>query len=346
MTRLLPGLFVLVVLFIGCTDEFDLLNDEVSVADGYQKTVVAYANFSPSNEYHYIRVNRGFSAEDFYAGANNQDSIQFAPEEVDVRAYRIKNNDTIKTYFCRDTVIDRPESDYFYTGSIILYYFQEPNLLGNNTSGNIKFGLEVRVEEEIVTAQTIAIKDFNFRYPPNSINFPGAEFEGKNFRVEINKPENSQAYKVSGVGRYIEIIDNAGDHDTTLHTFSFLVGQTIETRPATGSGSKAYLPSTGIFYDALERDVLQNGDTVNATKRKFLDVAYKAIAGNSDIALAQQSNNQYTGFHDNETTVSNMVNGLGLFSAYNMTQTRYYELTLPTVDSIIALYGFKYKFRR
>ena len=346
MTRLVPVLFALSFLFVGCTDEFDLINDEVSIADGYKKTIVAYANFSPSNEYHYVRVNRGFSAENFYVGANNQDSIQFAPGEVDVRVYRIKNNDTVKTYFCRDTIINKPESEYFNTGNVILYYFQEPNLLGNNTSGNIKLGLEVIVGEKIVTGQTTAIKDFNFRYPPNSINFPGVEFEGKNFRVEINKPENSQAYKVTGIGRYIEIIEDSDDNDTTLHTFTFTVGQSIENIPATEVGSMAYLPSSGIFYDALERDVLQNGDTINAIKRKFVDVAYQAIAGNSDLALAQQSNSPYSGFHDNETTVSNIVNGLGLFSAYNMTQTRYYELTLPTIDSIITLYGNKYKFVR
>ena len=344
MTRFLPGLFVLFVLFISCTDEFDLISDEVNIADGYQKTIVAYANFSPSNEYHYIRVNRGFSAEDFYAGANNQDSIQFAPDEVNVKVFRIRNNDTIKTYIARDTIIEKPESEYFNTGNVILYYFREPNLLGNITSGIIKLGLEVEVAGEVAYSQTTPIKDFNFNFPPLLSTFDIA-YEEERFRVEINKPDNSQAYKVVGIGRYREIVNVNGDYDTTLREFTFSVGDAYETQPSNG-GIKVFYQSCGVFYDAIERDVLQNGDTVNAIKRKFVDVAYHATAGNSDLALAQLTGNAYTGFSDNQTTVSNMSNGLGLFSSYNEAQTRYYILSTPTLDSIITLYESKYKFTR
>lgn len=346
MIRFLFGLLIITTLLTTCSDEFNLLNDDVSIAEGYKKTIIVYCNLSPSNELHFVRVNRGFSAENFYTGANNIDSLQFAPDEVDVKVFRLRNDDTVATYECKDTILQKDESDFFNTGEVIAYYFKEPDLMGGIHMEPIKFAIEVNVNGDKTYAQTDAVKGFNFNYPPNSDNFPGVEFEGEKFKVEINKPENSQTYQVIGIGRYREITEIDGDKDTVLRAFEFSVGSAIDNRPAAIGDKKTFQPSTGIFYDAIERDVKNNGDTIHTIKRKFVDVSYEAIAGNSDLALTQNTGNAFTGFHDNTTNISNVENGLGLFSAYNKSITRYYQLTTGTVDSIISRFGYKYHFGR
>lgn len=344
MNPIFLALLIFTLLINACSDEFNMFEDEVDIVDDHENTIIVYANFSPSNELHFVRVNRGYSAENFYAGAGTIDSLQFAPDEVDVKVFRLRNDDTVASYECRDTILQKMEGNFFYAEEVIAFYFHEPDLLGIDTSGAIQYAVQVCVGEDTVTAQTNAIKDFDFFYPPD-IPYILLEFEGEQFRVEINKALNSQIYKVSGIGRYKEITEINGDKDTVLRKFNFAIAKTLENRPATG-GKKKFFPPCGIFYDALEQDVITNGDTVNTVKRMFDRVAFRAISGNSDLALIQSSSDVFTGFHDYLNELNNVENGLGFFSSYNQTTTRFYEISGPSRDSIVAFFGEKYKFTR
>ncbi len=343
MKRLLQ-LLLLVFLFTNCSDEFSLINDEVNLAEEWQELFVVYGNISPANEYHYIRVNRGYSAEDFNLGQETIDSIQYGPGELDVRLYVIDGEDTIKSYTCRDTIMEKDSGEFFNTGEIRLHYFRELDLLSANAE-NKMFGVEVSNGQMTATATTRAIGDFTFKYPPNAPNFETVEFEGSQYEVEVNQPVNSQALEVLGIGKYREIIEIGGDKDTIPHEFVFRVGKKVLADPLQSPDEQGFLGSCGGFYDAIEAHVLKYGDTVNAVRRRFDGVYFKAIAGNSDMAISTLATGSGS-FNDYITAVGNVDNGLGLVSAYNIKTTKVYYISGESMNTIIDLYGTKYLFTR
>ncbi len=343
MKRLLQLLFIAII-FTNCSDEFSLINDEVNLAEDWEELFIVYANISPSDEFHYIRVNRGYSAENFTAGEGEMDSIQYGIGELDVRFYVIENEDTIKTYTCRDTIIEKDSGDFFNTGQVLLHYFNEPELVSGNAE-NFKFGLSVTNGTTTASSTTSAIGSLTFKYPPATPYFSAVEFEGSLYRVEVNQPINSQAFEVIGVGRYREIREIAGVQDTIPQTFIFNVGRKVVSDPLQSADVLGFLGDCGGFYDAIGAHVRKYGDTVNTVRRRFDGVYFKAIAGNSDLAVSTLSGVN-TGFHDNLTTYGNINNGLGLFSAYNSGKTRSYDVTRASMDKIIDLYGTKYLFTR
>ncbi|MFO7864156.1 MAG: hypothetical protein R6U85_09170, partial [Salinivirgaceae bacterium] len=117
-TSTLLGLISL-VLIAGCSDEYDLLNDELTIRGDYEEYVALYANIDLSSDRNLIRVNRAFSAENFYENSNVQDSIQFAPGANEVRFHKIYKGDTT-TYVCYDTLVDKEDSELFNTEKVLL----------------------------------------------------------------------------------------------------------------------------------------------------------------------------------------------------------------------------------
>ncbi|MFO7863607.1 MAG: hypothetical protein R6U85_06375 [Salinivirgaceae bacterium] len=317
------------LLTFSCGDEFDLFNDELVITSDYEEVVVLYANLDLQKEINLIRVNRAFAATGFADVNYIQDSIQFAPDNIDVFFHKIYKGDTT-SYLCYDTVVEKEESDFFNTGEVILYAFRESRLLENDIN-DLEFLLTVHNKKSgsVTSAATLPVANFTFDKP--SAMWDDFGFGIETYEVSLNAPGNSQAYQVTANVGYREITYINGDYDTIFHEFTLNVGSTIVGTPSE-SEKIIFEPSSKAFYSKVASHVRTYGDTVNALSRKFTGVRFTAICGNPDLALAIASGATSTGFHDNTTTFSNVNNGIGYVSAYNKKLTRNLTIKNQTVE--------------
>ncbi|MDA3866652.1 MAG: hypothetical protein PF489_07875 [Salinivirgaceae bacterium] len=311
-----------------CGDEFDLFNDELVITSDYEEVVVLYANMDLTKDINLIRVNRAFAATGFADVNYIQDSIQFAPGDIEVYFHKIYKGDTT-SYLCYDTVVEKEESEFFNTGEVIMYAFRSQRLLENDVD-DLEYIVSVRKPNgEITEAATLPVGNFTFNRP--SAVWDEFGFGTETFEVSINAPRNSQAYQISGEVGYREITYIDGDYDTVFHEFTISIGRSTVGNPQASdiisfeTGSKA-------FYYKVASHVRTYGDTVNAVSRKFTGVRFTALCGNPDLALAIASGSTSTGFHDNTTTFSNVNNGIGYVSAYNRKVTRKLTVSNQTVE--------------
>jgi hypothetical protein len=152
---------------------------------------------------------------------------------------------------------------------------------------------------------------------------------------------------VEGLCSYYEVTRINNQTDTVLRTFSFLMGSHNEPDPVVNYGADfRFRESTELFYGGLERDILQNGDTVNAIARYLDGIYFRLYSGNADLALLTNSGSLSSGFNTESIVFSNVDNGLGYLSAYEEVKTKKFPYSPDTEDSVISAFSYKYNFQR
>lgn len=347
-------LFVISLAFTTCSDEFSLMEKELSLTKDWQETVAVFANINLSGNIHYVRVNRGFGGENFYLSNTDEDSIYFNASDLSVKLYKIRVNDfdgdeisdadTLGTYICRDTIIEKEEDGNFSTENVKLFYV-ETNEFSVSDATDLYVGLEVLTPSKKVTSYTKIVDGGGFIKPnPQAPNFA---IENATFDIQIRLPLYSQSYRVEGLCSYNEVRQINNNKDTVLRTFSFLVGTHNVANPIIDYGNSfEWRQSTELFYGGLESDIIRNGDTVNTIAR-FLDgVRFRIYSGNADLALVTIGGSISSGFNTESIAFSNVNNGLGYLSAYEQFTTKKYPYSDDTQDSVVNAYGYKYYFKK
>lgn len=328
---------LIVIIANSCTDEYSLFTDDFELNNQWEETTIVYANFNISDKIHMIRVNRGFAAGDFFDVQSIQDSIQYQPGELEVFFHKLYKGDTIATYECYDTLVEKEDGEFFNTGKVLMYAFRDPNLIGS-TVDDLEFLVEVKTPKgNSVWAVTNPIADFSTFIP--AMFWTELGFGAKNFRVEFYAPINSQVYVSNLNIGYKEFRQIDNEFDTVQYYFSIRVGYILEGNPSSGylSNGQAVtkvmsIPSASI-YKALSSAIENNGDLVNTKHRKFTGMTLEIVSGNNDLAMAASTVATTSGFSDNLGTYSNVINGLGYVSCHSVL-TKNFTINDVTVDSV------------
>jgi hypothetical protein len=346
---LLSLLFVL-----ACSDEFSLSKTDIDLTKDWEEAVGVFSNLNLHNNNHYIRINRGFAGNNFFLHNTNPDSIYFDPSQIDVTLYKIRvhnifdgeitDADTLGIYECRDTVLYKDANGMFFTEEVPLFYAQTRDFKVTNAD-DLYVGLEVNTSNRKITSYTKLVPITEFTYPNQFLpKFPIEDFT---FDAEIRLPRGSQIFQVEGNCIYKEVTRINGVNDTLTRTFKMNIGTHRVGSPVEDLGVRyKWRVSTELFYGGLEQDVRENGDTINTIARVMEGIYFSAYAGNADLALASTSSIINTGFSDQPANFSNIKNGFGYFSAFIQFNTKKFELTDGTIDSVVSVYGNKYFFKR
>jgi hypothetical protein len=333
--------------FAGCSDEYGLFNDELTITGEYEEIVVLYANIDLSSKLNLIRVNRGFSADNFHENSNMPDSIQFAPGANEVRFHKIYKGDTT-TYVCYDTLVDKEDSELFNTEKVLMHAFRADDLLAYDLD-DLHYVIEVRTQDGTKTSSsTTPVGRFSFLRPLNS--WDEYCFGQDDFQVNIEAPLNSQAYEITADVGYRDFRLNGRQIDTVNQQFRFTIVRHLASRPSGGvhpiSGSEPVFRvavQSDKFYAALASHIRQNSDTVNTVYRKFRGVVFNATCGNPDLAQVMSVNPNSLGFAEN-FVYNNVNNGFGYVSAYTKCKTHKLPVSMATVFFVGEKYP-QFRFR-
>jgi hypothetical protein len=346
--------FYLLVFFIAlnsCSDEFNLLRTEIKLIDDYEELTAIYSNIGVYDSIHFIRVNRGFAAEDFTLYSDNADSLFYDPDDINVSMYIMKVNDqvngnilaadTLATFLCSDTVIHVENSGQIGSTELTLYYFKEHDLSQFGFE-DIYLGVEVLTKQNKVFGHTKLVDGGKFSMPQYAQTFP---IENNTFDVFIIPPKDAQSLLVEMHCQYFEVKITEGNADTVYYTFDVLLTNDIYNNVIVNEEVVRYRNNTAIFFDNLEKDILKNGDTINTIFRKLHKLYFSTMVGNTDLVKASTvlTYNGFT-FNDLPVYITNIKNGLGYFSCYGSSVTRKYYYSQKTVNKVIELYGQKYGF--
>ena len=350
-TRIIVILLLLIISFASCSDEFDLFRDEISLIDDYEEVALVYSNINIYDTLHYVRVGRGFAVENFTEYATNLDSLYFDPNEITVNTYVIKvhemqNNtiieaDTLAVYKCHDTIIDIQNSGQIGSTQFPIYYFVEKRL-SNFGFDDTYLGVEVITSKKKTYSHTKMVDGAKFELSQYAATFP---IENNTFDVWLVPPLHSQRLLVKMYCQYFEVKITNGRLDTVYYTFDVDITDDTYLNEIEEEKVVTYRNNTSIFYNALARDIIENGDTVNTIFRKMHKLYFKSQASNRDLMQASTILNfNGIGFNDMPIYYSNIHNGLGFFSSYGVSGTRKFYYSQRTVNTVIDLYGQKYLF--
>lgn len=338
--RIVWVLGLVTLLLSACSDEYSLFTDDFKLNNKWEETTIVNANFNTSDKIHMIRVNRGFAAGDFFDVQGVQDSIQYQPGDLKVYFHKLYKGDTIATYECYDTIVEKEEGDFFNTGKVLMHAFRDPNLIGS-TVDDLEFLVEVKTPKgNSVWAVTNPVNKFRTAIPN-----PGwAEygFHGQFLKVRFSAPINSQVFDARANIGFMEIGSALTNYDTTYHEFEVFIGRILEQNPTELASEKNIEVSTLSVYRKLSDYIQRNGDLENTSFRKFTGMTIEVVCGNADLAIAASSASTSSGFSDNLASYTNVINGLGNVSVYSVYRNRY-GVNPYSVDSVKNRYP-EYRF--
>lgn len=344
--------FTVLIFYQNCSDEFNLLNKEIDLLSEYKEVAVVNANISLADTIHFIRVQRGFHAEDFTAYSHDVDSLYYDPNEIEVNAYILRINqmignevvdaDTLFKYNCEDTTVLINTVGDVGVINPTLYYFREPTLRKYGFKDTY-IGVEVINGNKKYYAHTKIVDAVGFALSPYARTFP---IEDNTFDVSMLIPKYTSRYIVTMKCSYTElkIVDNK--LVTTVFTYNFPVADVIYKNPSAHSDSVKYTFSVSNFHSRLEKHILDFGDHEKAFLRRLKDVYFTSVVFNNDLLIA---NNGLlingSGYNDVPGYFTNIKNGQGYLSAYGENATKKYALTSLSIRQFIDSVGYKYVFQ-
>jgi hypothetical protein len=335
MRNLVPSIIASLLFFTNCTDEFSLIEKDFDITGDWEEVTAVYANICPQKEINYLRINRGFSVDNFFTCNTNPDSIYYDPESIVVTVHKLDDDDTIATYVCRDTLLLKDSSGNFNTEFVHLHYFKSSNLF-NGSESNVDFGFSIKTPHKTVYSRTNLLKPIELLSVTPGVTHLG--FLSNHFQFRIGFYKGVQVIEAEGFSSFFEKRITGNGFDTVRIEYSFPVGRSYYDNPISYNyGQRTYYVTFGTFFSALERAILVQGDTLNTVERWMDGVYFSAYSGNNDFAIVQSFFNSIsTGFTDEFQSYSNINNGVGFLSAYSEVESQKLKYTLKARDTIAS----------
>jgi hypothetical protein len=289
--KILTVFYVLIILlFIGCKNEFE-------VNDDWKDITVVYGILNQADDTNYVKVTKCFLGDgDANIMAKVKDSLFY--KNVDVVIEEWSNNILHNTIILRDTTFIQ-HNDVFSDTSIVFY---TTSLL----SSNYTYKLKIEEGGKEVTAETPLLEEVNFTH-----GFPFINLSDK-FSREMawyTKP-NEKIFDVKMIFYYYEVYnDNTQKKDSIEIPFTELTSTSIA-----GNERMSIVLTGKLFLNSVE-GLIQDNPNVN--HRIVADSCYKFcfLIGAKELYNYIQVNEPTSGVVYDKPIYSNITNGIGLFSS-------------------------------
>ena len=258
-----------------------------------------------SQEKQYVRINKAFLGdENAYVMASVADSLNFNPENIEVKLERISpTGNILATKILSDTVLIKEEG-IFASDNNIIYTFDTDDFLIQNK--DYVLSVTNLTNGNVVSANTNLIHEFQlmdfFNNPSYKMGFYSHTGDFSSTTVEWSHSKNAAIYQMSMIVNYTEY----GVEDTVVKSIQkdfplidYNGGSEIEQR-ISGEG----------FFDFIANNI-EPSTTIN---RRINDVDLLFAAGGGDLHTYMNLNEPPTGIVQERPIFTNITNGYGLFS--------------------------------
>jgi hypothetical protein len=312
--RKFAAIAAVVGLLSGCSTEVDLNAD-------WQETTVVYGLLDQTETYHFLRINKSFLGDgNALDMALVRDSSEYDPSKVDARIDEYVNNILTRTWQLRDTtLLNRDENGDFYYPEYTAYYFVEPAL-----NANARYVLTAEIgpdgNKKTVTAETELIRDFTISSP--LANIPGApsqfnvQFisggEYRDFTVKFTSSVGSKRFNLQLALHYLEFAPS----DTVERILYWNLGDEKAVADAGGELFEMVISGQN-FYTWLASRITSSSilNDPAITKRQYLGIDFIVSSAADELNTYMELNEPVTGIVQERPSYTNVVNGIGLFSA-------------------------------
>jgi hypothetical protein len=323
MKKIYLILSVFAIVFTACETDFD-------VNATWEEVTVVYGllDAGEGEEVQKIRISKAFLGEmDALQMAQYADSINFDPNDLDVKVFRIKHNEVIDSVSLVAIPTFR-NGDLFYD-TIIIYEFEKINFLKSDSEYELV--IENKISGNIVTSKTNIISNFDFdNVFRNNKAFQFGFYNNNDYSPSTitwdDSNDNGKIYQLDLVIHYSE------NQESKQLVFS----QDLVTPPTT----KLTIEGESFFNFlrvTLEKD--------NTKVRYFNGIDLVMTVGSEDLETYINVNKPITGIVQERPQFTNINNGIGLFSS-RFTKVRYnFPLTSSSLDFLKSIDGLDRNFQ-
>lgn len=307
-----------VVIFYSCETDFDV-NSE------WQEMAVVYGLLDASLDTQYIKINKAYLGEgDAIMMAQYSDSINFKPNDLKVDLHKLApNNDTLMSISLDTTLIDKEEGFFSSDDNIVYRAIITPNFL----TKDFRYAISIvnLMSGNMVSADTEVISDFSFKdfsssskwgfYNPFFVD--SAKFTTKT--VKWQKVQNGEIYQIDVRFNYLE----DGEPKSLVWSQAaevFIGSSTMQTRM---EGAK--------FFNFLTQSLVDD----NSVIREFENLDLIMTVGTEYLNDYIKVNAPLTDIVQQRPELSNINNGIGIFSSRYTYAERNIGLTQNTIDFLI-----------
>ena len=294
MKKIYLILSVFAIVFTACETDFE-------VNATWEEEVVVYGllDAGEGKELQQIKISKAFLGEmDALQMAQYADSINFDPNDLDVKIVRIKNNGITDTLSLVAVPTIR-DGDLF-NDTIIIYEFVNNDFLKSDSEYELL--IENKISGDVVSGHTELISSFSFDLNNgyrfgfyNSQLADSAKYRSK--LLTWNHSENGKIYQADMIFEYTE------DDDTIKLTWS----QPLVT--SNGNTMNTLLEGKKLFA------FLRNSIAEDDKSREFVNIDLIMTVGATDLETYINVNRPITGIVQERPQFTNINNGIGIFSS-------------------------------
>ena len=325
-------LSVFAIVFTACETDFD-------VNATWEEVTVVYGllDAGDGKELQQIKISKAFLGEmDALQMAQYADSINFDPNDLDVKIVRIKNNGNTETISLEDTTIIR-ESGIF-NEKIIIYKFRNDDFLKSDSEYELV--ITNANSDSMVTSRTEIISGFSFDMA-NAFQFgfissfteemPSATVFSSG-SIDWNTVDNGKIYQIDLLINYTEGNIAGGNLVSKQLVFSQdLVSDNEETLTIEGES----------FFNFLSTELKKD----NTKVRYFNGIDVVMTVGSEDLDTYIKVNQPITGIVQERPQFTNINNGIGLFSSRFTKIRNNLPLTTQSEDYLKSIDGLDRNFQ-
>ena len=313
------GLFLL--LFISCETDFNV-NAE------WEEVTVVFGLLDQTQDKQYIRINKAFLGnESAYVMASVADSINYNPENLEVKIHKLSSSGNIlSTKILIDTIMYKDDGVFSSEGNII-YIFDSPSS-DNFLNEDREYQLEVKnlVSGKVITSNTKLIHNLTLMSAFNNPSYKMGLYnsisdEFSNVTIEWTHAKNAYIYQMTMMVNYTEY-----GLDTTEKTIT-KVYPIIQYEGSPNMNQK-------IMGEELFNFIAYEVKADNTVNRRLNDIDLLFTLGSSFLNTYITLNEPPTGIVQERDLFTNINGGIGLFtSRYNKLQESIF-LTSGTKEAI------------
>jgi len=295
MKKIYLILSVFAIVFTACETDFD-------VNATWEEVTIVYGllDAGDGKEVQQIKISKAFLGNmDALQMAQYADSINFDPNDLDVKIFRIKNNEVIDSDTLSAVTIIR-DGDLF-NDTIIIYEFEKIDFLKSDSEYELL--IENKASGNVVTGNTELISDFSFDLSDeykfgfyNSNLADSAKYRSK--LLIWDHFTNGKIYQVN----------ISFDYSENGESKNLIWSQPL----VTSDGNVMNTLLEGEKFFAFLRNSIAKDD---AKHRNFVNIDLIMTVGTSDLATYINVNQPITGIVQERPQFTNINNGIGIFSS-------------------------------
>ena len=301
MKKIFFFFIVFIVSFSACETDFD-------VNANWKETTIVYGLLDSSSDTQYVKINKAYLGQgDALMMAQFADSINYNPNNLEVKIHKLGSSDTLMTIILdtigimKDSLDVNANSGIFSIENNIIYKAVVPDGFLNK---NHRYSITIKnlISGHKVNANTEVISNFSFKNFSSAYKFgfynPGMIIDSLKFlskTIQWNKSDNGIIYQLDLIFNYSE---------------NGFLKSLVWTQPLevfSGSSMECTLEGKR-FFNFLRQNLIDD----NTVVREFLDLSLVMTVGTEYLNTYMQVNEPITGIVQQRPQFTNINNGLGI----------------------------------